>query len=97
MSVSSESGNVRPSAPTREPTSKEETPLEKIWGQMFDKDGNATPRLGQLLRGLAVHLVRHEDKSLGWTLLILAARLTITSQSIVLLSLPQNWHGSMIV
>jgi hypothetical protein len=32
------------------------TTLEKIWGKMFD-DGQPTPRLGQLLRGIAVHLV----------------------------------------
>lgn len=33
------------------------TTLEKIWGKMFDDSGQATPRLGQLLRGIAVHLV----------------------------------------
>lgn len=32
------------------------TTLEKIWGKMFE-DGQPTPRLGQLLRGIAVHLV----------------------------------------
>ena len=36
----------------------EETTLEKVWGQLFDEVGNPTLRLGQLLRGLAVHIVR---------------------------------------
>lgn len=54
-SVSSDAG--RPKGPMRLSTSKEETTLEKIWGQLFDEEGRPTPRLGQLLRGLAVHLV----------------------------------------
>ena len=54
----SESTNhVRPRGPTRLSTSKEETTLEKIWGQLFDEQGHATLRLGQFLRGLAIHLV----------------------------------------
>ena len=57
-SMTSEPTNVRPKGPTRLSTSKEETTLEKIWGQLFDEEGHPTPRLGQLLRGLAVHLVR---------------------------------------
>jgi hypothetical protein len=34
----------------------EMTTLERIWGKLFE-DGKPTPRLGQLLRGIAVHLV----------------------------------------
>ena len=49
---------VRPKGPARLSTSKEETTLEKIWGQLFDEDGHPTKRLGQFLRGLAVHIVR---------------------------------------
>ena len=37
---------------------KEATTLEKIWGPLFDNDSHATARLGQLLRGLAVYIVR---------------------------------------
>ena len=48
---------VRPKGPSRLSTSKEETTLERIWGQLFDEEGNPTPRLSQLLRGLAVHIV----------------------------------------
>ncbi|MCJ1476505.1 hypothetical protein MMC13_005171 [Lambiella insularis] len=54
-SVSSDAG--RPKGPMRLSTSMEETTLEKIWGQLFDEEGRPTPRLGQLLRGLAVHLI----------------------------------------
>lgn len=49
---------TRPKGPSRLSTSKEETTLEKIWGQLFDEDSHPTARLGQFLRGLAVHIVR---------------------------------------
>ncbi|EEP81598.1 predicted protein [Uncinocarpus reesii 1704] len=39
------------------PPTQDETPVEKIWGQLFDKDGMPTARLGQFLRGIAVHLI----------------------------------------
>ena len=85
VSVSSEASNTRPSAPTREPTSsKEETILEKIWGQLFDKDGNSTPRLSQFLRGLAVHLVRQEYIPSYRIWLTVVTRLRITNRSIAL-------------
>ncbi len=57
-SESSDKPYVRPKGPARLSTSKEETTLEKIWGQLFDEDGHSTKRLGQFLRGLAVHIVR---------------------------------------
>lgn len=52
-----ESGYTRPKGPTRLSTGRDETTLEKIWGQLFDEESNATARLGQFLRGLAVHIV----------------------------------------
>ena len=57
-SDSSDRTYARPKGPSRLSTSKEETTLEKIWGQLFDEDSHPTVRLGQFLRGLAVHLVR---------------------------------------
>lgn len=57
LSQTSDSSYARPKGPTRLSTSREETTLEKIWGQLFDEEGNATARLGQFLRGLAVHIV----------------------------------------
>lgn len=56
-SESSDKPHVRPKGPARLSTSKEETTLEKIWGQLFDEDGHPTKRLGQFLRGLAVHII----------------------------------------
>ncbi|KAL8650944.1 MAG: hypothetical protein Q9226_004937 [Calogaya cf. arnoldii] len=57
LSQSSESGNTRPKGPARLSTMTEMTTLEKIWGQLFDEEGRPTPRLGQFLRGLAVHII----------------------------------------
>ena len=57
-SESSDKSYVRPKGPARLSTSQEVTTLEKIWGQLFDEDGHPTKRLGQFLRGLAVHIVR---------------------------------------
>jgi hypothetical protein len=34
----------------------EMTTLERIWGKLFE-DGKPTKRLGQFLRGIAMHLV----------------------------------------
>ncbi len=58
LTRSSDEGRMRPKGPVRLWTGLEETTLEKIWGQLFDEDGHSTLRLGQFLRGLAVHIVR---------------------------------------
>lgn len=58
LSQSSDEGRARPKGPERLSTGLEETTLEKIWGQLFNEDGHSTDRLGQFLRGLAVHIVR---------------------------------------
>ena len=57
ISMASETRETRPKAPERISTSGEETTLERIWGPLFDDEGRPTLRLGQFLRGLAVHLV----------------------------------------
>ena len=59
MSQSSEASSayVRPKGPPRLSTAKEETTLEKIWGQLFDEEGHPTVRLGTFLRGIATHIV----------------------------------------
>jgi hypothetical protein len=46
---------ARPTAPSR--ISYDFTPIEKMWQLLFDAQGQPTSRLGQFLRGLAVHLV----------------------------------------
>jgi len=48
---------TRPAPAPRMMTSEEETILEKIWGPLFDAESKPTARLGQLLRGLALHIV----------------------------------------
>lgn len=48
-------------------TEEELTTLEKIWGKLFD-NGKPTPRLSQLLRGIAVHLI--EDYPPGNTIVV---------------------------
>ena len=58
LSQTSDTSHHRPRGPVRLSTGKEETTLEKIWGQLFDEDCHPTARLGQFLRGLAVHIVR---------------------------------------
>ena len=57
LSQASDTSHHRPRGPVRLSTSKEETTLEKIWGQLFDEDSHPTARLGQFLRGLAIHIV----------------------------------------
>lgn len=48
----------RPAPTTRMTTDENFSPIEKMWQRLFDVHGQPTPRLGQFLRGLAVHLVR---------------------------------------
>ncbi|KAF2460246.1 hypothetical protein BDY21DRAFT_160045 [Lineolata rhizophorae] len=48
----------RPPPVERVQTDGEETTLEKIWQPLFDADGQPTVRLGQFLRGLAIHLIQ---------------------------------------
>lgn len=49
---------ARPRGPPRLSTEEEITTLERIWGPLFDEESSPTLKLGQLLRGLAVHIVR---------------------------------------
>ncbi|KAH0555840.1 hypothetical protein GP486_006215 [Trichoglossum hirsutum] len=55
--ASSDSGPMRP-RPSRASTSGgEPTALDRTWGKLFDSNGNPTSRLGELLRGLANHII----------------------------------------
>ncbi|KEF55297.1 uncharacterized protein A1O9_08951 [Exophiala aquamarina CBS 119918] len=47
----------RPKGPRRISTGADTTILERIWGPLFNEQGQATARLGQFLRGIAVHLI----------------------------------------
>ena len=60
----------RPPPAARLPTEETYTPIEKMWQRLFDHQGQPTPRLGQFLRGLAVHLVsalRTACKTVIWS------------------------------
>jgi len=58
MTDSNNGNSSTPRCPSRLSTSDEATTLENIWGSLFDEDDQPTARLGQLLRGLAMHIVR---------------------------------------
>ncbi|KAI2794673.1 hypothetical protein POX_a01274 [Penicillium oxalicum] len=62
----------RPKPPSRDATVVEMTTLEKIWGKLF-VDDQPTKRLGQFLRGIAMHLI--EDFPPGNTLVIVPDKL----------------------
>ncbi|CAL5868190.1 uncharacterized protein PFLUO_LOCUS2414 [Penicillium psychrofluorescens] len=64
--------DYRPKPPDRDATAIEMTTLEKIWGKLFE-DGKPTKRLGQFLRGIAMHLI--EDYPPGNTLVIVPDKL----------------------
>lgn len=44
-------------APAARMATDDFTPIEKMWQRLFDPDGQPLPRLGEFLRGLAMHLV----------------------------------------
>jgi hypothetical protein len=52
----SERPSTRP-APAARMATEDYTPIEKMWQRLFDQDGQPMPRLGEFLRGLALHLV----------------------------------------
>jgi len=54
------------SKPLQQEPEDDTTTLEKVWQPLFDANGRGTPRLGQFLRGLALHIVR--KKRLKWDL-----------------------------
>ncbi|PWY89547.1 hypothetical protein BO94DRAFT_584799 [Aspergillus sclerotioniger CBS 115572] len=72
LSHQSQNMESRPKPPSREDTVTEMTTLEKIWGKLFE-DGKPTERLGQFLRGVAVHLI--EDYPPGNTLVVVPGKL----------------------
>lgn len=65
--------SVRPKGPQRISTSGDMTVVEKIWGTLFNEQGEATPRLGQFLRGIAMHLI--EDYEPRGSLVVTPAKM----------------------
>lgn len=56
IDIPSERPAARP-APAARMATEDYTPIEKMWQRLFDVDGQPLPRLGEFLRGLALHLV----------------------------------------
>ncbi|KAF2994928.1 hypothetical protein E8E13_001294 [Curvularia kusanoi] len=44
-------------APAARMATDDFTPIEKMWQRLFDPEGQPLPRLGEFLRGLAMHLI----------------------------------------
>ncbi len=88
-------GPERPAPAVRMPTD-DFTPIEKMWQRLFDPEGQPLPRLGEFLRGLAMHLVRltiyptEEDAELT-----IEFRLRITNRRRVLSLVLQKCRDSM--
>jgi hypothetical protein len=57
VDIPSERPPMRP-APAPRMATEDYTPIEKMWQRLFDPEGQPLPRLGEFLRGLALHLVR---------------------------------------
>lgn len=56
IDIPQERSSVRPAHAARMATD-DYTPIEKMWQRLFDEDGYPLPRLGEFLRGLALHLI----------------------------------------
>ncbi|KAF9892132.1 hypothetical protein FE257_002538 [Aspergillus nanangensis] len=80
---------TRPRAPPRDATVTELTTLEKVWGKLFE-GGKPTDRLGQFLRGIAVHLI--EDYPPGNTLVIIPEKMQKFYQDTKVESDPYPWQ-----
>ncbi|KAI4126445.1 MAG: hypothetical protein LQ347_004969 [Umbilicaria vellea] len=89
-SVESDPIGTRPRGPERLSTGKEETTLEKIWGQLFDEGGNPTARLGQLLRGLAIHII--EDYEPCHSIVITPSKMLKYYEDVKLANEVYPWH-----
>jgi len=56
VGIPHERASRRPGPPRRMATD-DCTPIEKMWQRLFTPDGQPLPRLGEFLRGLALHLI----------------------------------------
>jgi hypothetical protein len=65
VDIPAERPPIRP-VPAPRMATEDYTPIEKMWQRLFDPEGQPLPRLGEFLRGLALHLVRRS--SLLWFL-----------------------------
>lgn len=69
------------------------TPIEKMWQRLFDPEGQPLPRLGEFLRGLAMHLVCFRSSCRALTA-NLCCRLKTTNRRKVSSFRPRRCSGS---
>ncbi|KAL1999184.1 hypothetical protein VTN02DRAFT_4930 [Thermoascus thermophilus] len=81
--------DVKPKALSGVSTSSEMTTLERIWGKLFE-DGKPTPRLGQFLRGIAVHLI--ENYAPGNTIVIVPEKMQKFYEDTKVAADPYPWQ-----
>jgi hypothetical protein len=72
-------------------TEEEPTTLEKIWQPLFDVNGEPTERLGQFLRGLALHII--DDYEPKKSLVITPAKLRKFYDDVKLPDETYPWHN----
>ncbi|KAH7090255.1 hypothetical protein FB567DRAFT_437322 [Paraphoma chrysanthemicola] len=72
IDIPTERPPVRP-APAARMATEDYTPIEKMWQRLFDQEGQPLPRLGEFLRGLALHLI--EDYEPKRSLVITPAKM----------------------
>ncbi|KAF2872919.1 hypothetical protein BDV95DRAFT_360535 [Massariosphaeria phaeospora] len=70
--------------------SQDFSPIEKMWQHLFDAQGQPTPRLGQFLRGLAVHLI--DDYEPKGSLVITPAKMLKFYDDVKLHDENYPWH-----
>jgi hypothetical protein len=90
MDIPGERLPARP-APAARMATEDYTPIEKMWQRLFDQDGQPLPRLGNFLRGLALHLV--EDYEPKRSLVITPAKMLKFYEEVSLRDEIYPWSG----
>lgn len=80
----------RPTIPSLD-VNEEPTTLEKIWQPLFDINGEPTERLGQFLRGIALHII--DDYEPKKSLVITPAKLKKFYEDVKLADDTYPWHN----
>ncbi|KAF2036079.1 hypothetical protein EK21DRAFT_52739 [Setomelanomma holmii] len=70
------------------------TPIEKMWQRLFDQEGQPLPRLGEFLRGLALHLV--EDYEPKRSLVITPAKMLKFYEEVKLRDEIYPWQSKLL-
>ncbi|KZM21307.1 uncharacterized protein EKO05_0006306 [Ascochyta rabiei] len=77
-------------APAMRMATDDFTPIEKMWQRLFDLQGRPLPRLGEFLRGLAMHLI--EDYEPKRSLVISPAKMQKFYEDVQVLSEVYPWQ-----